>query len=88
MKESKEDNEWKDGLIHLCIRAGQSSSDADMACGLNLSTWASVERVRAWPLTKTGPIPEVDLGYTFNKAKATCPDCRTFLERKSQSGSK
>lgn len=69
------DFEWIDGLVHLCVDVYQSATDAGMACGIRLSTWSNPERIEGWPKGKTSSVSEIDLGYTFERDRITCPKC-------------
>ncbi len=66
--------EWDGKEVHFCLRAGQSAQDADMACGLRLSTWAGAN-------ARSNDSTEDRVGYTFEKCrKVTCASCRVWME--------
>lgn len=69
------DNDWDGKFIHFGFAPGQSAQEADVACGIVLSTW-------------NGPNAQLDkddwnyhVGYTFEPEKVDCKTCIDWMEQ-------
>lgn len=75
--------DWDRKHVHYCIEAYQSSQDVGIACGIRLSTWAA--RDLPWKQSGnrygTAPHPEKDLGYSFELAPVSCPECMEWMDK-------
>jgi len=63
-------------LLHYCPWSEHGADDVRCLCGARCSTWLPEGVKSASPY---GPLPQ-ELGYTFTKAEATCPECRQKLD--------
>lgn len=64
---------WDGVHVHLGVWAQQGCTDAEMACGIWLSTWEKPGR--------RGTSMEERLGYTWDSHKVTCPNCLEWMEK-------